>query len=87
MGDGGEAEPGRWRLSDGASPRAPQVTVGSALDIFGGELPYEQVVAWDRSQASTLASLREALPKRASLYVLATAAAVAMGAMLLARKR
>lgn len=24
------------------------ITVGSALDIFGGELPYEAVVAWHR---------------------------------------
>jgi len=22
------------------------ITVGSALDIFGGKLPYEEVVAW-----------------------------------------
>lgn len=26
------------------------VTVGSALDIFGGDLPYEAVVAWHKSQ-------------------------------------
>ena len=24
------------------------ITVGSALDIFGGELPYRDVVAWHR---------------------------------------
>ena len=27
------------------------VTIGSALDIFGGPLPYAEVVAWDRAQA------------------------------------
>lgn len=27
------------------------VTVGSALDIFGGALPYDEVVAWHREQA------------------------------------
>lgn len=26
------------------------ITVGSALDIFGGKLPYEDVVAWHRKQ-------------------------------------
>ena len=26
------------------------VTVGSALDIFGGSLPYKDVVAWHRKQ-------------------------------------
>lgn len=26
------------------------VTVGSALDIFGGNLPYEDVVAWHNQQ-------------------------------------
>jgi phosphoribosylformimino-5-aminoimidazole carboxamide ribotide isomerase len=25
-------------------------TVGSALDIFGGQLPYKDVVAWHRQQ-------------------------------------
>lgn len=28
------------------------VTVGSALDIFGGELPYEQVVQWHKQERS-----------------------------------
>lgn len=28
------------------------VTVGSALDIFGGELPYERVVQWHNEQAA-----------------------------------
>ena len=28
------------------------ITVGSALDIFGGKLPYRDVVAWHRSQRS-----------------------------------
>jgi len=32
------------------------VTVGSALDIFGGRLSYERVVEWDRQQAATVAS-------------------------------
>lgn len=27
------------------------VTIGSALDIFGGKLAYESVVAWDAEQA------------------------------------
>jgi phosphoribosylformimino-5-aminoimidazole carboxamide ribotide isomerase len=26
------------------------VTVGSALDVFGGKLPYDEVVAWHRAQ-------------------------------------
>lgn len=26
------------------------ITVGSALDIFGGKLPYADVVAWHRRQ-------------------------------------
>jgi phosphoribosylformimino-5-aminoimidazole carboxamide ribotide isomerase len=26
------------------------ITVGSALDIFGGDLSYEEVVQWSRSQ-------------------------------------
>jgi phosphoribosylformimino-5-aminoimidazole carboxamide ribotide isomerase len=26
------------------------ITVGSALDIFGGQLPYSEVVAWHRRQ-------------------------------------
>ena len=28
------------------------ITVGSALDIFGGQLPYEEVVAWHRRNQS-----------------------------------
>jgi phosphoribosylformimino-5-aminoimidazole carboxamide ribotide isomerase len=26
------------------------VSIGSALDIFGGSLPYSEVVAWTRAQ-------------------------------------
>jgi hypothetical protein len=26
------------------------ITVGSALDIFGGKLPYDEVVAWHKRQ-------------------------------------
>ena len=26
------------------------VTVGSALDIFGGDMPYSEVLQWHRSQ-------------------------------------
>lgn len=26
------------------------VTVGSALDIFGGDLPYQEVLQWHRQQ-------------------------------------
>lgn len=29
------------------------ITVGSALDIFGGSLPYSDVVAWHRQQRAT----------------------------------
>ena len=32
------------------------VTVGSALDIFGGQLPYDDVVAWHNKQTETLAA-------------------------------
>lgn len=28
------------------------VTVGSALDVFGGNLPYKEVVAWHAQQES-----------------------------------
>jgi phosphoribosylformimino-5-aminoimidazole carboxamide ribotide isomerase len=27
------------------------LTIGSALDIFGGSIPYEQVVAWHKNQS------------------------------------
>lgn len=26
------------------------ITVGSALDIFGGDLPYDEVLKWHRQQ-------------------------------------
>ena len=29
------------------------LTIGSALDIFGGEVPYQDVIAWQRDQEST----------------------------------
>ncbi|GBF94401.1 phosphoribosylformimino-5-aminoimidazole carboxamide ribonucleotide isomerase [Raphidocelis subcapitata] len=32
------------------------ITVGSALDIFGGGLPYSEVVAWHRRQAAAAAA-------------------------------
>lgn len=32
------------------------VTVGSALDIFGGNLPYKVVVEWHNSQQQPLAA-------------------------------
>jgi phosphoribosylformimino-5-aminoimidazole carboxamide ribotide isomerase len=32
------------------------ITVGSALDIFGGALPYSDVVAWHRRQAANAAA-------------------------------
>ena len=32
------------------------LTIGSALDIFGGDLPYADVVAWQRAQAAARAS-------------------------------
>lgn len=31
------------------------ITVGSALDIFGGKLPYADVVAWHKAQAAAAA--------------------------------
>lgn len=33
------------------------VTVGSALDIFGGNLPYKDVVAWHHKQAEPASTL------------------------------
>lgn len=30
------------------------ITVGSALDIFGGKLPYAEVLAWHRHQEQAL---------------------------------
>jgi phosphoribosylformimino-5-aminoimidazole carboxamide ribotide isomerase len=32
------------------------ITVGSALDIFGGKLPYSEVLAWHRAQQSIQAA-------------------------------
>ena len=32
------------------------ITVGSALDIFGGALAYDDVVAWHRRQAAVAAA-------------------------------
>ena len=34
------------------------VTVGSALDLFGGKLPYADVVAWHKAQAAAAAQHR-----------------------------
>jgi phosphoribosylformimino-5-aminoimidazole carboxamide ribotide isomerase len=31
------------------------ITVGSALDIFGGKLPYADVVAWHKKQQAVAA--------------------------------
>ena len=33
------------------NPHQVDVTIGSALDIFGGALPYQAVVEWDAAQA------------------------------------
>ena len=33
-------------------------TIGSALDIFGGQLPYTKIVAWDQDQASRQSKAR-----------------------------
>lgn len=33
------------------------VTVGSALDIFGGNLPYKDVVAWHHQQQESSSAL------------------------------
>lgn len=30
------------------------VTVGSALDIYGGDLPFQYVLAWDRGEVVTV---------------------------------
>ena len=35
------------------------VTVGSALDIFGGDLPYKDVVLWHKKQSIWLANCEE----------------------------
>lgn len=32
------------------------ITVGSALDIFGGQLPYADVVAWHKQQQLKVAA-------------------------------
>jgi len=34
----------------GAAGGKVDITVGSALDCFGGALPYDEVVAWHNSQ-------------------------------------
>jgi len=44
------------RLVHELSQGRVDVTVGSALDIFGGALPYDDVVAWDREQAARSAA-------------------------------
>jgi phosphoribosylformimino-5-aminoimidazole carboxamide ribotide isomerase len=33
------------------------ITVGSALDIFGGKLPYADVVAWHKQQQAAAAAV------------------------------
>lgn len=35
------------------------VTVGSALDVFGGDLPYKEVVAWHNRQLASCDASRE----------------------------
>ncbi|KAL0844371.1 hypothetical protein Bca101_017617 [Brassica carinata] len=40
-----------------AGKRRVDVTVGSALDIFGGNLPYKDVVAWHHKQAECSSTL------------------------------
>ena len=46
------------------------ITVGSALDIFGGQLPYEQVVAWHKQQAAAegVGGAGEAQPDGSTFY-------------------
>jgi phosphoribosylformimino-5-aminoimidazole carboxamide ribotide isomerase len=39
------------RLVEDLSGGVVDITVGSALDIFGGALPFEKVLEWDRAQA------------------------------------
>jgi len=60
------------------------VTVGSALDIFGGKLSYEAVCAWDRRSAAASMRRRTQLSLAAALGV--TAVALAVG-VLYARRR
>lgn len=38
-------------LVNGAGQGHVDITVGSALDIFGGKLPYKDVVQWHHQQA------------------------------------
>ena len=38
------------------------ITVGSALDIFGGRLPYADVLAWHRAQQRQHHPLPEPVP-------------------------
>jgi hypothetical protein len=46
----------RWRMQEDLELVREQgrgnvnVTVGSALDIFGGDLPYQDVLQWHRTQ-------------------------------------
>ena len=37
-------------LVRGAGDAKVDITVGSALDCFGGALPYDEVVAWHNKQ-------------------------------------
>lgn len=47
---GGARDLDDLRLVDVLSNGKVDVTIGSALDIFGGTLPYPKVVAWDQDQ-------------------------------------
>ncbi|KAF8069460.1 HISN3 [Scenedesmus sp. PABB004] len=43
------------------------ITVGSALDVFGGKLPYADVVAWHKAQAARAPAGPPAAPENAAM--------------------
>ena len=39
-----------WVVAPSAEEGKVDVTIGSALDIFGGDLPWADIVAWQKAQ-------------------------------------